>query len=435
MACGGVVACNALTGSAELSVCDGPSCTQASGAGSSGGPGSADGGEGGVLPPGVSVSGDCTDGTKVCFGRVLATCVGNAWSRVACAEACGATPAAPDVAACVPWPSCRNGAGASCGTSPSSCCETKPVPGGTFRRRNSETYPATVAPFALDLYEVTVGRFRAFVESGGGVQESPPAANVGAHPKIPGSGWQSTWNKHLAPNTSALKTLVAGGTWTEAADTNENKPINNVDWLVAFAFCAWDGGRLPTFAEWGFAAAGGSEQRVYPWSKPPEDTEIVSSKAVYECGFSAPAYTCPATYCNVDSSSPCDPAACLLLSGACVTPACFGCDASSDIAPVGSRVDGVGPYGQLDLAGNVGELCLDAPLKRDSGRIPPFCENCASIMGPEPKGTSGSANDDYEVLFAGGGWSSGATELRNTELGHRRWSDRTDNVGFRCARD
>ena len=50
--------------------------------------------------------------------------------------------------------------------------------------------------------------------------------------------------------------------------------MNCIDWFEAFAFCAWDGGRLSTEAEWNYAAAAGSQQRVFPWSNPPASTTI-----------------------------------------------------------------------------------------------------------------------------------------------------------------
>src|ERR1041384_1721974 len=60
------------------------------------------------------------------------------------------------------------------------CCESLRVPGGTFNRGydgvlyNDANYPATVSDFRLDKYEVTVGRFRAFVKAGLGTQKKPP---------------------------------------------------------------------------------------------------------------------------------------------------------------------------------------------------------------------------------------------------------------------
>jgi len=70
-------------------------------------------------------------------------------------------------------PSCRaGGPGLSdCGPHKESCCVSLDVPGGTFYRSydgvtyTDKSYPATVSPFRLDKYEVTVGRFRQFVSA------------------------------------------------------------------------------------------------------------------------------------------------------------------------------------------------------------------------------------------------------------------------------
>jgi formylglycine-generating enzyme required for sulfatase activity len=52
-----------------------------------------------------------------------------------------------------------------------------------------------------------------------------------------------------------------------------------MDWYEAYAFCIWDGGFLPTDAEWNYAAAGGAQQRAYPWSNPPTSLTIDPSYA------------------------------------------------------------------------------------------------------------------------------------------------------------
>ena len=82
---------------------------------------------------------------------------------------------------------------ATCGPSSESCCKSLLVPRGTFYRSYNEvdftdkSYPATVADFYLDKYEITVGRFRQFVNAGMGTQANPPAAAAGVHPLITGS--------------------------------------------------------------------------------------------------------------------------------------------------------------------------------------------------------------------------------------------------------
>ena len=54
------------------------------------------------------------------------------------------------------------------------CCASLPIPGGTFNRSNDPIYPATISPFDLDRFEVTVGRFRAFIQAGTATQARHP---------------------------------------------------------------------------------------------------------------------------------------------------------------------------------------------------------------------------------------------------------------------
>ena len=286
-------------------------------------------------------------------------------------------------------PSC-SGLAATCGPlGNESCCTSLLVPGGTFYRSyngvdfTNANYPATVNDFYLDKYEITVGRFRVFVNEGMGTQKSPPAAGAGANLAITGSGWDSTWNTKLAadPNslTTALKCSAASQTWTDTAGSYEIKPINCLDWYTAFAFCAWDGGRLATEAEWNYTASGGIEQRYYPWSSPPTSTTIDYSYAVY-CGGS-----CAGTQ-TVGSKSP----------------------------------KGDGKWGQADLAGNVWEWTLD--WYASSFPIP--CDNCADL-------TSFSGR-----VLRGGGFANSALGLRsaNRSYDYAPNSGNSGNVGSRCAR-
>ena len=282
-------------------------------------------------------------------------------------------------------PSCKE-LTAVCGPKRSDdCCKSLPVPGGTFNRGydgvlyNDASHPATVSDFNLDKYEVTVGRFRAFLNAGLGTQKTPPAEGSGAHEKIAGSGWSSRWNAHLATDTAALKAALkcdaSFATWTDAPGRNESKPLECLDWFTAFAFCAWDGGRLPTYAEWNYAASGGSEHRYYPWSVPPTSETIDDSYAVY-CG------------------------------DACVPQS------------VGSKSPkGDAKWGQSDLGGNAWEWTLDWSPKQ---YLQP-CRDCAEV-------TTGS----YRVFLGGSNNDIASTLLSASR--HISVPEYRGVVGARCAR-
>jgi formylglycine-generating enzyme required for sulfatase activity len=259
------------------------------------------------------------------------------------------------------------------------------VPGGTFNRGydgilyKEANHPATGSDFYFDKYEITVGRFRAFVNAGLGTQTTPPAAGSGAHPKIAGSGWSSRWDAQLALDTAGLKAALkcdaAFGTWTDTPSSNENKPIECLDWYTAFAFCAWDGGRLPTYAEWNYAAAGGSEHRYYPWSVPPTSEAIDDSYAVYCGGACLPQ--------NVGSKSP----------------------------------KGDGKWGQSDLGGNAWEWTLDWSPKQ---YILP-CQDCAEVSAGAYRVFLGGSNNDIESTLLSASRHISVPEYHGV-------------VGARCAR-
>ncbi len=286
------------------------------------------------------------------------------------------------------------GSGASCATLPPSCggskdcCEAAVVKGGSFNRTNDPSYPATVSDFKLDVYEVTVGRFRAFVDAGKGTQAAPPAAGAGAHPKIAGSGWDSSFDANLLGSTAELRAALACDPaypiWTDSPSGNELKPITCVSWWEAFAFCAWDGGRLPTEAEWNYAASGGSEHRTFPWGE-----TIDSTKASYDCtGDGSRAEQC----------------------------------AYGDIRPVGSySPQGDGKWGHVDLVGNVWEWVLDyyaTPFRLAS------CNDCADLQHP--------AENDWRT-FRGGSFRADRYLVPNTfRLANE--PKRQFDIGIRCAR-
>lgn len=309
--------------------------------------------------------GVCAPGEKQCMGNVPQSCDSTTglWkSEPMCLP--DAPTCSPTTGECAVPPSC-DGLSSKCGPNGEICCTSNVVMGGTYNRSNNAAYPATVSDFRLDNFEVTVGRFRQFVK---GYPANMPTAGAGAHPAIPDSGWSDSWSMAnalpaTATGPSSLSAAVKycngtnGTTWTDGAGNNESKPINCVTWYEAFAFCAWDGGRLPTEAEWNYAAAGGNEQRVYPWN-----------------AAITPAY---AAYCNMNQCSP-------------------------NILAVGSKSPGNGKWGQADLAGNVSEWALDYDGTYPFG-APSACNDCANLISANSKrvkrgGSSTNAGVDVTSL-------------------------------------
>ena len=345
-------------------------------------------------------SGSCVPTTSRCNGSEVQTCdsTGTWKNTTSCQFTCSA-------GACATAPSCQpGGAGlTNCGPSGSeNCCASPEVPGGTFYRSydgvssgyTSMAYPATVSGFRLDRFDITVGRFRQFVSAWNSGWS--PASGSGKHSYLNGglglanssatgtyeAGWNTTYNANLATTSSAWTSNLTSsscggsGSWTASQGANENQPINCIDWYEAYAFCIWDGGFLPSEAEWNYAAAGGSEQRVYPWSTPATSTSIDCSYANY----------CVSSLNNVGSESP----------------------------------NGDGLWGQADLAGDVWQDTLDWY----ASYVTP-CTNCAYLTSASPNGT-----------YRGGGTPGPASELLVSFRGsasnpptNRYW-----NQGARCGR-
>lgn len=253
-------------------------------------------------------------------------------------------------------------------------------------------YPAAVSDFRLDKYEVTVGRFRAFVNAGYGTQAKPPMVGSGSHSAIPDSGWNPAWNAYLAASTATLKDNVKCSptyqSWTDTAGANENLPINCIDWYTAMAFCIWDGGYLPTEAELNYAEAGGSEQRAYPWSSP-------ASSIAIDCG-----------YANYKGNNP--------AGTYCVNGTTGGLARVGATSPKGD-----GKWGHSDLGGNVYEWSLDWYA---TSYPTVMCTDCANL-------TAGSSR-----VVRGGSFFYLALDLRTALRNNYSPDTGWDTVGVRCAR-
>ncbi|MFO0586284.1 MAG: bifunctional serine/threonine-protein kinase/formylglycine-generating enzyme family protein [Polyangiaceae bacterium] len=330
-------------------------------------------------------------GARRCDGLQPQVCDANgAWQNEG--PACSAPPGA--AAACSEgrcrFASCQSsGAGLSdCGPNGESCCASPLVPGGTFNRSNDPAAPAIVSGFRLDRYEISVGRFRKFVE---GYPANRPLPGAGAHPAVPGSGWASAWDENLPADQKALRARLhcfSYPVWTDTAGANEALPINCINWWEAFAFCAWDGGRLPTEAEWSYAASGGREQRPYPW------------------GRAAPRRDLALFNCQGDEAAACGVA---------------------DILKVGSRSPaGDGKFGHADLAGSMYEWVLDSmPVLTPDWRAH-YLLPCADCLADGTGPTKG---------IRGGGWLWGASDLATSFRNSSGPNTHDGALGARCARD
>jgi formylglycine-generating enzyme required for sulfatase activity len=289
------------------------------------------------------------------------------------------------------------------------------VPGGTFYRgydgasdfiiTMDKDDPAIVSPFRLDKYEITVGRFRRFVGAvlGGWLPDAGSGRHVHLNsgqgladrgsPATYEAGWDLSWNSSLATTaadwddnlTSAANHEDTPVTWKSPFGDDERLPICSVTWFEVYAFCIWDGGFLPSGAEQNFAAAGGSEQRIYPWSNPPASDTI-------DCSY--------ANYLGQPDS---------------VRKSCT----DWRLQDVGvDSPKGDGKWGHSDLAGNVAEWNLD----EYEDYINP-CVDCAHGCRGQCVVRGGSAFSDNPLA----GWPDYAAA--DARLGVR-----ADPIGARCAR-
>ncbi len=231
------------------------------------------------------------------------------------------------------------------------------IPGGTFAMgcvagdtscgdSEKPAHSVAIAPFYLDRYEVTASRYGACAQAG----KCPAAYSVPDSCSY-GKGWM------------------------------DNYPINCVKFNEAEAFCAWDGGRLPSEAEWEFAARGGLIGKKFVW------------------GDQAP--TCTAGQANSAFWAKCT---------------------TFVLAPVGS-VGTANGYGLYDMAGGVVEMVAD-------WYSPTYY---ATSPSDNPKGPSSGTNRVARDLALAAENEDGVRVSKRGQMGLTEY-DKYYGTGFRCAR-
>ena len=235
----------------------------------------------------------------------------------------------------------------------------------------SPVFDTTIKPFYIDKYLVTVEQFRKFVNATRFVTEAEKFGDAGVF-DLKSRQWvllpRATWKNPFGPGQ---------------AEAPVSHPVTQVSWNDATAYCKWAGLRLPTEAEWEFAARNGKNTPdPYSWGK----SLVINNK-----------YNANVWEGDLSTKQKAD-----------------GFEYTS---PVGYY--GFTPSGLTDMGGNVWQWCSDT-YKLYKGNNQSFMLNTnakvirgGSFFFDEAKGLS------YTVSFRG-------INTVETSL---------FNLGFRCARD
>jgi formylglycine-generating enzyme required for sulfatase activity len=259
------------------------------------------------------------------------------------------------------------------------------IPGGEFRMGADGGFPfegpshaVTVESFYLDATEVTNREFSAFIEATGYVTESEREGSSGVFDTEAGD-----W------------TLVEGAGWKHPTgpDSNiegkEDHPVIHVSWNDANAFAKWAGKRLPTEADWEYAARGGSKDAIlYPWGNDLEPLGKPSAN-IWQGAF--PVH---------DERR----------------------DGFGSVAPV--KKFPANAYGLYDISGNVWEWVAD-------WYAPDYYEYSSAR---NPKGPG----EGTEKVHRGGSWMCSENYCQGYRVAARQKTTPDtglNNLGFRCAAD
>lgn len=223
------------------------------------------------------------------------------------------------------------------------------IPGGTFMMGSNDgpqnqqpAHEVTISPFRISKTEVTNAQFAEFVKATGYVtiaEQKPKAEDFPGIPEealVAGSAvFQEVktgledWRQQGLPHPPWWS-YVPGANWRHPTGPGsdirgkDNYPVVQIAWTDAVEYCKWAKKRLPTEAEWEYAARGGLKDAEYTWGKQKQGTD----GKWY-------ANTWQGTFPNHDTKN----------------------DGYNTPAPVGSFPPN--GYGLLDMSGNVWEWCSD----------------------------------------------------------------------------
>ena len=222
------------------------------------------------------------------------------------------------------------------------------IPGGVFVMGADRAYPeerpkreAEVAPFRLMAYEVTNAQFQAFIDATQHVTMAEKAPEPALHPDIPEDLLLAGSAVFIPPTTRDAYwwQFVADAFWRAPEGPGSDikarmdHPVVHVAFDDARAYAEWLGGRLPSEAEWEYAARGGLDQATYEWGETPPSTGHPRAN------------TWQGAFPVVDTGS----------------------DGYIGSAPVGQFA--ANGYGLYDMTGNVWEWVGDHDTSRNSGLL------------------------------------------------------------------